>query len=149
LEFKREISGSYDVAIEVGKLIRNIIGQAASKNQTDVNALYDFIDDVGNRLVQAQPIGKAFGSIRKETDTDKRTLKTELVAQNMAKKIIHIVKELSRVSDDADESTTDSEEPQVNQVLSLIRQETLGIIDRIEATSNLIANQAHEHIHSK
>ena len=68
----------------------------------------------------------------------------------MAKKIIHSSKDASQELQDADESKSESsEEPQVSQVLALIRHQIFGVIDGIEKASSLIASQFHEHVHSK
>ena len=151
----REISGSLSVSVEVGKLIRNIIGQAISRNETDVNSLYEFIEGIGNRIGQAQPIGKDFDftCIIFESPGYWYTSTLELAGQNMVKRILHLIKEEQLDMEESEafeeEMSADSDEPEVNKIRALIRQGIEEIIDEIENSSTNIANQALEHIHSK
>ena len=55
------------VAIETGKLIRNIIGQATSKKDSDLSALTKSIELVGQKISQAQPIGTCSSLIKKNS----------------------------------------------------------------------------------
>ncbi len=53
----RQITGSLAVAVETGKLIRNLIGQATSKKDGDVSTLIEFIKTISDKITKAQPFG--------------------------------------------------------------------------------------------
>ena len=65
---RREVSGSLAVALETGKLIKNLIGHLTKANDVE-----EFVGKIGEKLIAAQPI--------------------EFASGNMIKRIFHLIHE--------------------------------------------------------
>lgn len=117
---RRQISGSFAVALETGKLIKNLIGHL-----TKALDVQEVVGSIGQKLVAAQPI--------------------EFASGNMIKRIFHLIQEEEAVDKNEDGSLDGLEEESLGAV---IRQGISEILDEIENSCSNIASQALEHIHS-
>ena len=119
---RRQISGSYAVALETGKLVKNLIGQFKPNSDQD---LAEMVEMIGKTLVAAQPI--------------------EFASGNMIKRILHLILEEDQ-SKIGDGGSLDY--PEDESLSAIIRQGITDILDEIENSKINIASQALEHIHS-
>ncbi|TPX62441.1 S-methyl-5-thioribose-1-phosphate isomerase [Spizellomyces sp. 'palustris'] len=131
---RRQIVGSYNVAIATSRLLRNVV---AASRCNDVEQLSALVKEVGSRLEGAQPI--------------------ELAVGNMVKRVLHLIKEehnvVTEASDAAETAETTSETDDFGErrrnFVADVKQSIEEMIDELENTSTNISNQAWEHIHSK
>lgn len=120
---KREIVGSFNIAIETILVLRNAISTARWTTHTQ---LISIIQSISTKLSAAQPV--------------------ELACANIAGRVLHLIKE-EHLAASKDVQVADSKE--FKRLKSSIIEGLKDIKDELETCYINIAAQSLEHIHSK
>ncbi|KAJ3298749.1 Translation initiation factor eIF-2B subunit beta [Borealophlyctis nickersoniae] len=128
---RRQVVGSYNVALDTARLLRNVV---AASRWSKLEQLLTTVKEMGAKLQAAQPI--------------------ELAVGNMVKRVVHLIteehkalkSELTKEAGGSDEGITDAS--MKDDLKAIFKQSISEMIDELETAHTTIAAGALEHIHS-